>query len=526
MIQKGNLGQFIESKIELFGHKTALVFENKGDDSINISFAKLGRAINRVANLLCTCGVQKGDRVYTQINNCPEVVYLYFAVAKIGAVLVPTNVYNSLDEAAFCLKLTRPKFVLIEEHLIEQFKNLSSKIEGLKDKIFVGRDSANQGDFHNFSHLAKNCKADFVNDASIKPGDLFEIIFTSGTTQSPKGVMISHHNALFASYYSAWQYALRNDDVFLTCYPAYHVDFQFTGLLPCLGMGATFIALEKYSSRGFWAKVCTYKATITEVIPKMINTLLLQKKKSWELNHNLREVLFFLNLPLAKMQSFSQRFKVPLFTSYGLSESIVGVLGDRPGDIRKWPSIGRVGFSYEVRICKKNTTHELKPHEIGEICIKGIRGENMFLGYYKDEDKTAKCFDKEGYFHTGDMGYMDEAGYFYFVDRCVNVIKTSGENVSSSQVESVIASHEGVVESAVVGVINEIGDEVIKAFVVRKDKSLNEGDIKEYCSLNLARFKVPCFVEFIDKLPRNAVGKIDKKVLRSCELPRKKQEKK
>lgn len=521
MIQEGNLGDFLDSKVALYGNKIALVFEDSSDDSINISYAKLGRAVARVANLLESLGIKEGDKVLTQVHNCPEVVYLYFAIAKLGAILVPTNAYNLAKEATHIINLISPKLIFIEEGLIPLYKELADDVKisvDIKNITYVGRASENTAPFKDFSALAKRSSPTFKTRAKVHCKDLFEIIFTSGTTAFPKGVMITHHNALFSAYYSAWQYALRSSDIFLTCYPAYHVDFQFTGLLPCLSMGAKFIALEKYSSTRFWGKVCYYRATITEVIPKMINTLLLQKQKSWELNHNLREVLYFLTLPVAKMQAFSERFGVPLFTSYGMSESIVGVIGDRPGDTRRWPSLGRIGFTYEIKIADE-TGKEVEVGKIGEICIKGVRGENMFLGYYENEAATKASFDRELFFHTGDMGYIDDRGYFYFVDRSSNIIKTSGENISSIEVENIIATHKDVLEAAVVGVINEVGDEVIKAYVVCNSKGLTIEEIRSFCTSHMARFKIPTFIEIIEELPRNQVGKIDKNKLRLCELP-------
>ncbi|HDH8133121.1 TPA: AMP-binding protein, partial [Salmonella enterica subsp. enterica serovar Enteritidis] len=203
-----------------------------------------------------------------------------------------------------------------------------------------------------------------------------------------------------------------------------------------------------------------------------------------------------------------------LLTSYGMTETIVGIIGDRPGDKRRWPSIGRVGFSYEAEI-RDDQNRPLPAGEIGEICIKGIPGKTIFKEYYMQPEATARALEPEGWLHTGDSGYQDEDGYFYFVDRRCNMIKRGGENVSCVELENIISAHPKIQDIVVVGIKDAIRDEAIKAFIVLNEgETLSEAEFFSFCENNMAKFKVPSFMEIRTDLPRNCSGKIIKKNLK------------
>ena len=245
----------------------------------------------------------------------------------------------------------------------------------------------------------------------------------------------------------------------------------------------------------------------------MIRTLMVQPPMPADNQHCLREVLFYLNLSVQEKDAFVERFGVRLLTSYGMTETIVGIIGDRPGDKRRWPSIGRAGFCYEAEI-RNDQNQPLPPHEIGEICIKGMPGKTLFKEYYEQPDATAMALDANGWLHTGDSGYYDEEGFFYFVDRRCNMIKRGGENVSCVELENIISTHPKIQDTVVIGVKDTIRDEAIKAFVVlHEGETLSADEFFSFCASNMAKFKVPTLVEFRSDLPRNCSGKVIKKNL-------------
>ncbi|MCD8213816.1 MAG: AMP-binding protein, partial [Campylobacter sp.] len=330
---------------------------------------------------------------------------------------------------------------------------------------------------------------------------------------------IQHYNLILAGYYSSWQINLSKDDIYLTSMPLWHIDAQCTAMMPTFSRGATLVLIEKFSARKFWDQILFYKATVTECIPKMICTMMMQPVKFNEKNHCLKQMLFYLNINQKDMAEFMKRFNIKsCLNSYGMSETVVGIIGDRPEEKRKFPSIGKVGFCYEAKITDKEGS-ELGANQKGEICIKGIKGKSLFNGYFDDENATNKAFDKDGWLHTKDIGYFDDDEYFYFVDRDVNIIKVAGENVSSVEVETFISSHEKILEAAVIGIPDTFDNELIKAFVVLKDnESLTQSEIKRYCLSGLAKFKVPSIVQFCPYLPKTCMGKIRKNILRSEHL--------
>lgn len=297
----------------------------------------------------------------------------------------------------------------------------------------------------------------------------------------------------------------------MTVMPAFHIDCQCTAAMAAFSAGSTFVLVEKYSAVAFRDQVRRYQATVTECIPMMIRTLMVQPAAPTDRQHHLREVMFYLNLSEQEKDAFIERFGVRLLTSYGMTETIVGIIGDRPGDKRRWPSIGRVGFSYEAEI-RDDHNRPLPAGEIGEICIKGVPGKTIFKEYYAQPDATAKALNpKGGYIPVIRVTRMRTV--FYFVDRRCNMIKRGGENVSCVELENIISAHPKIQDIVVVGIKDSIRDEAIKAFIVLNEgETLSEAEFFSFCENNMAKFKVPSFMEIRTDLPRNCSGKIIKKI--------------
>ena len=343
-----------------------------------------------------------------------------------------------------------------------------------------------------------------------------ELLYTSGTTAAPKGVMITHANLVFSGHYGVWQTSLRGDDRVFTTMPACHSNFQLAALMPVLVAGATLVMADKYSASHFWGQVREERATVVQLIAMMARTLLLQPPSPEDGCHQVRDALFFMPLSDGEKAEFERRFRLPLLNSYGSTESIGWAVTDPPQGERRWPSVGRAGLGYEVGVFDADGV-EVPAGRIGEFRIKGVRGRSVMLGYHDDPEGTAAALGPDGWLRTHDEGYCDADGWFYFVDRAVNLIKRAGENVSATEVECVLTVPSPDRRSSrCVGVPDPVRDKAVKAFVrLQPGTRLAAADVVAYCRGLLAPYKVPEFVDFVEDFPRTASLKIEKRLLHS-----------
>ena len=509
-----NLRQMWDSLAEVYGNKTALIFESSAGEIRQFSYGRLNEEINRTANLFLSLGVEKGDKVALHLDNCPEFIFCWFGLAKIGAIMVPINARFLAEESSWLIQNCQARMVVTSGSFYPVYQQIMREHSTALERILLIAPEQNQHDAVtvDFTQHQQQQSATLMHHVELSVDDTAEILFTSGTTSRPKGVVITHYNLRFAGYYTAWQCALRADDVYMTVMPAFHIDCQCTAAMPTFSAGATFVLLEKYSARAFWSQILRHQATVTECIPMMIRTLMAQPPLSNEREHRLREVLFYLNLSVEEKDAFIARFGVRFLTSYGMTETIVGLIGDRPGDLRRWPSIGRPGFGYQAEI-RDAGNRPLPPGQIGELCVKGEPGKTLFKEYYNQPEATARAWDG-GWLHTGDCAWQDEDGYLYFVDRSSNMIKRGGENVSCSEIENILASHPKIQDVAIIGIPDPIRDQAMKAFIVLNEgETLSEQEFFLFCEASMAKFKVPSFMEVRADLPRNCSGKVIKKRL-------------
>lgn len=493
--------------------KKVLVFHDCNGGKSEFTYPQFNEEINKAANLFLDLGIKKDDKVAIQLYNCPEFLMCWFGLAKIGAVMVPLNTKYSQEECEDIIERCGVEIVVTEEEFLPFYNGSFSTNGNRIYNILLARSKKHILGTINFAENQEKQPKELKEFRPLSSDDVVEILFTSGTTSKPKGVVLTHCNLLYSGIFTAWQLSMRPDDRFLTIMPVFHVDFQLSALMPVLSVGATIISVEKYSARRFWKQVCDYQATITECIPMMIRTMMLQPQQEWERDHCVREVFFYLALTEEEKRAFEERYNVRLFTSYGLSESLVGIITDSPCGGRNFPSIGKPGLSYEAKIIDEEG-NELPPHTIGEIYIKGVPGRTIMKEYYNDPVATAKTLSTDGWIHTGDKGYVDESGWFYFVDRKVNMIKRSGENISTTEIENILMCHPKIVEAAVIGVPDPIRDEAVKAFIILKDgEELSTEEILQYCRARMAEFKVPSFIEIRNCFPRTCTYKVQKKLL-------------
>jgi crotonobetaine/carnitine-CoA ligase len=520
LIGNRTLPILLDEVVERHPNKTFLVFEDRAGATAELTYRELLDRVERAAGGLERLGIGRGDTVAVHLRNSPEFVVSLLALAKLGAVLVPCNVANRAHETSYVLERSDAKLVVTSPDYLDLFAEVVPSIPDVTG-VVVARGNGTSVD----SPIAITRFEDLLEApprrarTELASEDPVQILFTSGTTARPKGVVLTHANCLWSGEREARHYGFRDEDRLLTALPLFHVNAQSFALLPTLTVGGTLVLLEEYRATKFWEQVRRHRATHTTMVAMMVRTLLLQSTAATDREHSLRTLNYAINVTDAEKAQFEERFAVSLINGYGLSEAMIGVAAAPLHGDRRWPSVGLPAIDREVRVVDEKGS-ELPPGEVGEIVVKGVPGRTLMKCYYKDPEETSRAI-VDGWLHTGDNGMLDELGYLYFLDRKKDVIKRAGENVSATEVERTLLEHPKVSLAAVIAVPDPIRDEAVKAFVVVADgETLTEDEVVSHCSERLAAFKVPTVIEFRAALPLTSVGKVEKKLLREEEAAR------
>jgi long-chain acyl-CoA synthetase len=348
----------------------------------------------------------------------------------------------------------------------------------------------------------------------VKPEDPAVILYTSGTTGNPKGVTLTHRNFSFQRNTivpSIVQFT--PEDRVVGVLPLYHVYGLANGLVPTIGNGATFIMIAQYSPQNLLAGVAQSKATIMPAIPSMYQHLLtIARARKTSMPKSLRACISGgAPLPLSVLQEFKELFETDIVEGYGLTETTSSVCANGRTGTFKEGSIGPVGEGVEMEIFDDND-NPLPDLEVGEIVI---RSETVTPGYWNNPEATAAAINAEGWFHTGDLGYRDEDGFFFITDRKKDLIIRGGFNISPREVEEVIMMHPLIADAAVVAAPDKRDQEMVLAYVVMKEgKQLSEREVMDHCVETMAPYKRPKKVVFVDSLPKSATGKVLRTELR------------
>jgi long-chain acyl-CoA synthetase len=499
-----SLRQMFDDKVEEYGPKTYLAFY---DDEI--SFRAFDRQVNRFANALLKLGIKKGDIVCVYANNSPDALAAYFGIVKTGAIGGPINCWWQPPEIKYLLNDSRAVAAVVESCYLENIERIRPECPHLKTIIELGdQPTAEYLSFHNL--VADNPEQ--LGETDIAPEDDAFIFYTSGTTGNPKGVLLTHYNALHALI--SLEEGLRQErgeEVALIFLPIFHVNAMFSCIAGING-GVTIVLRTGFSASEFWEVVEKHRVTFWSAVPAVYN-ILLQIPETAEAR-DLSSVKFGIcgaaPMPVETFRAFEETFGIKIIEGYGLTEGTVASAINPVDGKRKIGSIGKPLPGQEIKILDDGG-NELPPNEVGELCIAG---GNVMKGYLRKPEANAETL-RDGWLRTGDMAYKDEEGYLFIVDRKKEMIIRGGENIYPKEIDNLLFSHPKILEAAVVGVPDTIMGEEVKAYVVLKSgETMTDDEVRRYCQENLASFKVPRYVEFIDELPKNIIGKTLKKHLK------------
>jgi O-succinylbenzoate-CoA ligase len=503
---KNNIGLLLSKRAQLNGSREAYVDSKSGQ---RMTFSEMNERSNRIAHALLERGVHVGDRVALMLMNSAEFLEAYFAIAKIGGVVVPLNWRLVADELEFILKDSGSKTLIFGD----EFAELATDLHGRGDKTdlqtwiqVAGSDTGFSSDYE--AVLASGSSEEPPIEAS--DDALLYIMYTSGTTGLPKGVVHTHTTTLWALFTFAASGDVHDGDRYLAALPMFHVG----ALLPItmnIHQGVTSIVMREFDPVRAWQLIEEEKITSGLLVPAMLN-FMIQVPGVEQYDHSaLRYIHSGASpLPVNLIEQYAEK-GIEVHQVYGLTESCgPGCIIDAEHALKKIGSTGRAFFHTEVRVVTE-TGDDAEPGEQGEVWIKGM---HIMKGYWNRPEATAETITQDGWLRTGDVAMMDEDGFVYIQDRIKDMIISGGENVYPAEIENVILGHPQVAEVAVIGQPSERWGESPLAVVVAKSDTLSAGDVLTHCDGKLARFKLPKGAVFIDEIPRNANGKVLKRLLR------------
>ncbi len=479
-------------------------------DGNPMSYAELDEASDRLAAGLQDVGVHPGETVAIQLPNIPQFLISYFGVLKAGAVAVPLNPLLKGPEVAFHLGDSEAKvLVTYADFLSEAAKGAAEA--GVKEVFAVGIDDAGEA-AKPFEHLLANAPEHPVFEPR-EPQDTAVIIYTSGTTGKPKGAELTHFTLYMNSDIPGRLFDMQDDDVSITVLPLFHVFGLSSVMNVAVRFGGTMSLIPRFDASTVLEAIQRDKATIFEGVPTMFVALLNHPDvDSYDVSTLRMAVSGGAPIPAEVMDGFEKKFGVVILEGYGLSETASTTTFNVSEQERKAYSVGKPIWGTETQIWNENGERLPRGKDnVGELVTRGV---HVMKGYLNRPEATEEAF-AGGWFHTGDLGYEDEDGFFFIVDRKKELIIRGGYNVYPREIEEVLYGHQSVAEVAVVGVSDDrLGEEVCAVVVLKSGESLDEQAVIDYCKERLAAYKYPRSVRFLEELPKNATGKILKKELK------------
>jgi len=476
-----------------------------------ISYEEMNEKADRMSGALRRLGIGKGDHVTLMMPNSPDYLYCWFGLAKLGAVLVAINTQLKGESLRSLIEASDSRCVVIGPECFRQYEEIREDLKGVEGVIF---DPTGKG-----PHEGRRLDRFFKESSPLSPSEIpplkdiepLIITFTSGTTGLPKLVRNSHRAYITAAEELSACARLSSEDRIYSALPLYHANPQVYCVLTALVADAGVVVAPRFSASQFWEDIRRHRATAFSYVGAVLPILLAQPESPDDQTVPATKC-FGGGAPKEVYEAVSARFGVEVLELYGMSETGTWNTLNRPGR-GKPGTVGQIRKGFDVRIFD-DEDNELPVGKIGEIVIRPLRPHIMFDGYYKSPEETVKC-SSNWWFHTGDLGKVDEDGYYTFCGRKKESIRRGGENIAPYEIEKEVLKHPAVAECAAYGVSDPLlQEETMIAVVLRPGKRVNEEDLLAWCRERLARFMLPRYVEFMEKLPKSASEKVQKVALK------------
>ncbi len=513
-----SLGEFLRDAVARNPDKVFLEIGGQ-----RITYQECLRRSGQTAAMFRALGVSQGDRVALFLPNCPEFLYCWFGLSLLGVISVPVNTAYKRDETAYILNNSEALALVAHQTLLPVAGPAAQLAPSVRHKLVVGMEGEEAlplaEDWKNFSESwaagPDSPGPDRIELPQVSPQDISMLVYTSGTTGNPKGVQVTHQMYVAAGQGFAHWTRATPEDRFFTCLPYFHANAQYYSTMGALAAGGTLVMVDRFSASRFWQQVRQARATVVNFIGMMMPVLSKQSPSHDDRENQVRLFYGSPAFPPEFLKEFQERFGTEIIVGFGMTETCYGTIEQI--DVPRRPNSSGLPrqhpdhlFVNQISIAD-DQGNSVPAGRVGEITIKNPA---MMPGYWRDEEQSRLTL-RNGWLYTGDLGWMDDDGYLYFVDRKKDVIRRRGENISSQEVEDVIKRHPGVLDCAVIAVPSELGEDEVKAYVLpRPDTVLAPPDVVYWCAENLAYFKVPRYIELREDLPRTPSLRVRKDVLR------------
>jgi long-chain acyl-CoA synthetase len=497
-----NLIALADENLKIFGEYPFIIYEDT-----TFTNKQMLHYADSLANGLNTFDVKKGNKVVVMMPNCPEVLISYQGILRCGAVIVPLIPLMNERELTHILANCEAVAMITTSDIYRKNESMLWTISSLKHIILTDGNIPERT--MNFWSLTRDCTEE-PNVQGIEEGDLAVILYTAGTTSTPKGVMLTHKNLYSNAVNASTAHGTQSSDITLVALPLSH-SFGITSMNKAYKYGNLHVLMRKFQVEEAFKLIEKHKVTNFPGVPAMFITML---NSSDAEQYDLSSLKSCLSgaapFPVANLTAFQKKFNCTVFEAYGLSEASPAVSTNHYNRPTKPGSIGQPIPEVKVRIVDEQD-QDVPPGEVGELLVKG---PNVSSGYYKLPEETAKTF-RHGWLHTGDMARMDEDGYLYIVERKKDLIIRGGFNIYPRDIEEILYHHPAVRDSVAIGVPDPVMGEEVKVYIVLKEgTTADAAELLHHCQNQLAKHKWPKFIEFMETLPRNPMGKILRKELR------------
>lgn len=471
-------------------------------DRRQFTFREFEKAVKSTARLLAANGVGKGDVVSLLLPNSVEYVIAYFACWQIGALAGPINSLLKAQEVAYVIANSEAKAWLVSSDFLPIVEFVRDQPHSLQAVI----------PFDNEAEATARVATTPDSPAEISEEDEAIIIYTSGTTGKPKGCLLTHGNVIAnARQISAWL-GFTEADRLLTIMPLFHMNAVSVTTMSALYAGGSTVVSPKFSASRFWQIISDYQITSFGSVATMLSMLLSTYPDGVPAGLKTQQLRFAMcgsaPVPAEVLRRFEETFNCLVIEGYGLSESTCRSTFNPPDERRRPGSCG-LPIGNEMRVVDEED-RDVPAGQLGEIVL---RGENILKGYYKNDVANATAF-RNGWFHTGDIGYRDADGFYYIVDRKSDMIIRGGENIYPREIDEVLYQHPDIAAAAAVGIPDDLyGEEVAAVVVLKAGARSSEQEVIDYCKARLADFKCPKTVRFVADIPKGPTGKLLKREL-------------